>query len=199
MTETIQPKELLLKLEEFIQTDRLIQSFLKEDNHRTLYERARLHPNGQNVRALDKAFQAFYFRIRFTSYISKSLHFHSLNDDKKRSKMEQTILLTLDKPISSEEVDTFKDFLVDEGPDPFSIYLKNTGPLEEQITSKALFKAFQQLTNKEREVLDLAFRQNYLDTEIAKLLNKSQQTVSKTKKRALEKLKGTFPGGVQYD
>ncbi len=188
-----------MKLEEFIQTDRLLQSFFKEESHRKLYERALHDPNCQNVRALDEAFQAFYFRIRFTSYVSKSLHFHCMNDDKKRREMEQTMLLTLDKPLSSEEEATFKDFLVDEGADLFSIYLKNSGRLEEQINSAALFKAFQHLTNKEREVLDLVFRENLTDTEVAKSLNKSQQTVSKTKKRALEKLKRSFEGGDWYD
>lgn len=61
--------------------------------------------------------------------------------------------------------------------------------LENQISDPSLYAAFINLTEREREILNFSIVQNMKDKEIANKLGVSQQSISKTKKVALKKLR----------
>lgn len=180
-----------------IPKDRIIQAFLKKERNRKLYLQVLHDPNPKNTRALDKAFQSFYFQIRFISYVSKNIYFHSINFDKRRKK-QNIVQLTLDQSLTEGEDMTFKDFIIAESTDPFLQYLEKVNQIEEHIENIHLYHALKKLTNNQKNILYLSYGQNLSDTEIAKRLNKSQQAVSKSRKRAVEKLRMYLKGGGSY-
>ncbi|MFJ2046037.1 MULTISPECIES: sigma-70 family RNA polymerase sigma factor [Paenibacillus] len=125
---------------------------------------------------------------RFIGYISSMLHYNSIHFDKKIRKITERYALVLD------DIDV-KDEAMEES-DTESI----SEPLEEQISDPSLYAAFLSLTTREREVVNLSICRLLRDTEIAHVLGVSQQSVSKTRKKALEKLRKAIikNGGVGY-
>lgn len=59
----------------------------------------------------------------------------------------------------------------------------------DHLTNYSLYIGIQQLTENQRQLLSLAYIYGYNDSEIATLLNKSQQAVSKCHKKVLKKLR----------
>jgi RNA polymerase sigma factor (sigma-70 family) len=175
--------------------DRIIQNFLKDKRNDDLYQCALQHPSQENMEALDKAFKEFYLQIRFTAYVAKNLYFHSINYDKKIKKNKEKMQLTLDQSITNGEEGTFKDFIPADNTDPFTHVLQNVSDVEDHMTHPELYETVKQLTTNEKEVLYHYYFNELRDTDIGKLLNKSQQTVYKTRKKALEKLRKAWKGG----
>ncbi|MGM9944569.1 MAG: sigma-70 family RNA polymerase sigma factor [Lysinibacillus sp.] len=164
--------------------NKLISSFLNDPQHRQAYYRAICKPTEENKQELDSLFKAFYFAVRFTSHISSTLHFNAINYDKRSRKINDRYMLTLDSNVNSDDGETtFKDLLVNKS-EPF---LEGSNFLD-QIKCPVLYKAIQLLSDKQYEIIRLVYFHGLTDTEISKMLNKSQQAVSKTHKKALKVL-----------
>ncbi|WP_342424619.1 sigma-70 family RNA polymerase sigma factor [Paenibacillus sp. FSL E2-0178] len=119
---------------------------------------------------------------RFVSYISSMLHYNSINFDKKKRKYTDRFSLIFDEV--SEMEDSYTE---DEGSN------ENTFEnLEDQISNPFIFAAFMSLTERERKILNLTMCQNLNDTEIAHQLGVTQQSISKTKKNAIRKLRNSM-------
>ncbi len=100
--------------------------------------------------------------------------------------MKDKFLLVLDSPNYQNEELTMKDTLIDESQDPSDLHLED---LNELIVNDTIRKAIMNLSERQKEILSFSFIQNMKDKEIAKKLKVSQQSVSKTKKAALNKLR----------
>lgn len=61
--------------------------------------------------------------------------------------------------------------------------------LEDHMSSDFLFSAWEKLTKKQQHVLDLSFVYGYTDTEIGEMFNQSQQSISRLKQRALQRMR----------
>jgi RNA polymerase sigma factor (sigma-70 family) len=137
---------------------------------------------------LDQAFKAFYFNIRFTSFISSALYFNAINYDKRYRRVQNRYPITVDCSVGEEDGTTFKDMIKDPNADiKIDDCLKSESILD-HLEDLALCEAVERLTEKQREILDLAYVKGLSDTEIGLLLNKSQQAVSKTHKKGLQNI-----------
>ncbi|RAW09750.1 hypothetical protein DC345_30280 [Paenibacillus taichungensis] len=115
---------------------------------------------------------------RFVAYISSLLHYNSINFDKKNRKFNERFALILDDTDYKELTSGVEEDAI-----------QNSEILENQISDPDLYATFMNLTTKERQILNLSISKELKNTEIARLLNISEQSVSKTKKTALIKMR----------
>ncbi|MCA1060998.1 sigma-70 family RNA polymerase sigma factor [Rossellomorea aquimaris] len=172
--------------------NKAVESFISQGANQKLVEDFLRHPSAMKEDRLNEAFKAHYFDIRFTSYVSSSLYFHSVNFDKHIRKYSERHPLTLDNQ-TNEEGMSFIDLVPDPSPDisPFTNY----STLGECLENEELLKAYKTLTDKQKHILDLAYVQELSDTEIARMFGVSQQAVSKTHRKALCILKTILEKG----
>ncbi|BBW98444.1 sigma-70 family RNA polymerase sigma factor [Geobacillus icigianus] len=183
------------KIEEFKEENKdflentVVKSFLTEEENQKLLVQAICEPTEENKKLLDNKFEKFYFDIRFTSYISTVLYFNAINFDKRYRKMLNRQPLTVDQPINNDSSNTsFNAMLVDAETEIQVEDILRSDNIEDYITNPVLYEAIQSLTEKQKEVISLAYVKGLTDTEISKILNKSQQAVSKIHKAALKKI-----------
>ncbi|RWZ54773.1 sigma-70 family RNA polymerase sigma factor [Halobacillus fulvus] len=187
-------KELIRKFYEAfpdLKGNQAVDTFIRNPEHQELLRDYLQAPTKDGRDRLDEAFKVYYFGLRFTSYVSTSLYFHSVNFDKRMRRFEERNALTLDQPVGDEEGTTFKDQLADE---PNGNDEEMETSLEESVESEALLEAYALLTDKQQEILTYAYVHQWKDVEIARKLGTSQQSVSKSHQRALKKLKQLLEG-----
>lgn len=179
-------------LEDFIQKNveflknPLIIGFLSNKENYEKFITAICMSTIQSNEELDIAFKEFYFNIRFTSYISTTIHFHGVNLDRKIREIAYRFPLQLDQPVK-ENPDLMLKNLLEYNED----YTINSNDILEYISDPILYKIIKSLTFKQREVLYLAYVKGLKDSEISIIQKKSQQAVFKSRKNALEKIKKT--------
>lgn len=168
----------------------LVVSFLGTPQHKEVYLETISNPTPENMKKLDMLFKDYYFNIRFISHISTTLKFNSINYDKQAKQIQTRFLTTLDAEINPTEGEatTFVDLVADENAEYCFERTISNGDLEQQITCPLLNNAYKSLTIKQKEIINLAYVEGLSDTEIALILNKTQQAVSKTHKKALENM-----------
>lgn len=173
--------------EQFLNNN-LISSFLEKRENYILLKKAICSPSKENKEKLDMAFKRYYFNIRFTSYISTALYYNAINFDKKHRKNQNRYPLTVDKPISDEDEGTFKDMICDPNAEYNVEDISKGNSIVDYLEDPLLYKAVESLTEKQRQILDFAYVNGLSDTDIGLVLNKSQQSVSKTRKKALQNI-----------
>lgn len=167
----------------------LVISFLKIPTNKEKYMDTIINPTTENMKELDMLFKHFYFKIRFISHISSTLKFNSINFDKKLRLIQSRFSLTLDAKINANEgQETFLDLVADEQAEGHFSEVKLKDNLDDYVISPILYDALNSLTKKQKEIISLAYAEGLSDTEIGRRLNKSQQAVSKTHKKALENM-----------
>ncbi|MEN2767335.1 sigma-70 family RNA polymerase sigma factor [Ornithinibacillus xuwenensis] len=157
----------------------LLQSFLSDSNNYQLYKEYCNEPTDYNRNTLEEKFKEYYNNIRTISYFSKAIRFTAQGYDKKVRSLNNRFLLILDSTTdkeSSEETQSLEDDI---------LYTS----LEDYIQDKHLYDAIKSLTDNQKRILYLAFIKNMTDTEISKILNVTQQAISKSKKNALKKVR----------
>ena len=171
--------------------NKAVESFISQEENQKLVEEFLRHPSAHKEEHLNEAFKAHYFDIRFTSYVSSSLYYHSVNFDKHIRKYSERHPLTLDD--QAEEGGSFIDLVPDPSSDiaPFTNY----STLGDCLENEALLRAYKTLTDRQKHILDLAYLKELSDTEIARTLGVSQQAVSKTHRKALSLLKSILKKG----
>lgn len=183
MTKTVQPTEKSIReLVEMLSKNPVIQQFLKKDEHYQLLLENLLHPSPETSKQLDESFRNFFFELRFTTYISSLIRNAAIDFDKKLRKHQKGLVFYSNNDLSHlHVVQPSLQIQPDLDLDSFQ--------LEDMITNEALYEAIQQLTRKEKWVLFATYVWNYSDTEIACIKKVSQQSISKTRLRALDKLR----------
>lgn len=95
-------------------------------------------------------------------------------------------MVILDKPIDDEENITLIDNIaVLETYD----YLTNSKHIEDYIENVELIKKLRILSQHQKNILSMSYIDDLKDKEIAEILCISQQAVSKTRNKTLEKLR----------
>lgn len=166
----------------------IIKSFLNDEKNEKLLLEVICYPTKENKELLDNEFKKFYSGIRFTSFISSTLYFNAINFDKQYRKVLNRYILTLDKPMKDEEDTSFKDMIADSQTEIQVEHIIKSDDITDYIEDPVLYEAILTLSDKQREVINLAYVKGLTDTEIGKLLNKSQQAISKMHKKALENI-----------
>ncbi|MFP7480169.1 sigma-70 family RNA polymerase sigma factor [Terribacillus saccharophilus] len=166
----------------------LMQGFLKDEQHRIVYEQAERYPSEANIQKLNSAFQRFYTEIQLTNYLTMTLSYYARNYSKQAAVHQGRELAVLDQPAGEEQETSKKDMLV--AREDQTVY-----SWEQAIHDPALLTAIQDLPNKQKEYLELHFIHQLTHTEIAETLDISQQAVSKSIQSALRKLRSVLPKG----
>lgn len=167
----------------------IIKSFLEIQENRELLERAIHHPTKMSKQQLDDSFREFFFKIRFTSYLSNAIHFNAINYDKKIKLFLERNQPILDSPVKGREGEALLDVITPKDLQERQESCIDSSNIEDHLTNDSLYKGIQQLTENQRQLLSLAYIFGLNDTEIASHLNISQQAVSKSHRKALKKLR----------
>ncbi|AMA74441.1 MULTISPECIES: sigma-70 family RNA polymerase sigma factor [Aneurinibacillus] len=170
----------------------ILKNFLKEKKNLLLFIQAVSSSTKESKKKLDKSFKNYYLKIRLVNFMSKLLYYSAIDYDKKIRKHNQRYLLILDKPVQNASQDdeiTIVD-LIPSNEQPFDgQIIEKNNVLEEIISDPLLSKAIKRLTPKEKLIIELAYVHAMSDRTIAKKLCISHQAVSKTRKRAIAKIR----------
>jgi RNA polymerase sigma factor (sigma-70 family) len=166
----------------------LLVSFLSNPKNLKLYKETINKSCEEDKKALDDAFKTHFLTARFTSYLSKSIYYEAINYDKKRREQNDKQTLTLDASAAGTEGVSLVNFIPEENTDylPVNAYEKKQKDIEDIITDSKLYQIVSTLTENQKEILSLAYVKQLRDVEIAKILKKSQQAISRSHQRALE-------------
>ncbi|ESU31413.1 hypothetical protein G3A_16875 [Bacillus sp. 17376] len=135
----------------------IINSFLSIPENMELLKQVINDPTDTLINRIDESFKEFYFRIRFTSYLSKTIHFHSINFDKSNKQTSDRFRLVLDKPLNKETDTPLIDVLAVTAFKEEINELEMSLGIEEQLTNYWLHEGFQQLTENQRQIISLAY------------------------------------------
>lgn len=175
----------------------VMKDFLKEEEHLRQFVQAICFPTNENKDRLNELFKQFYSEIRLIKYFSTILRNNSINYDKKQRKNKDRYPLILDQPVSYGDDDhmTLASLIPSENTAIVYMLTENSSHLEEYIDHPQLYRALKQLTPNQKKIIELAYVQELKDTEIAKLLGVSQQSISKTHKKALNRIRDYLERG----
>ncbi|MED3922731.1 sigma-70 family RNA polymerase sigma factor [Priestia aryabhattai] len=180
--------ERLEKRQDNYMDNRVLKLFFKNKRNKLIYEKAKEDPSPKNLNVLDNAFKQHYFTLSFVNYVSKTLHFSAVTYDQKRRRKEEKTPLTVDAPI--DEGDTFGDITEDpQVGDISEDIIEKSDSFNELMGDYQLKAAIDKLTENQKVILKKSYIYDMNDTEIARSLQKSQQAVSKTRNKAIEKLR----------
>lgn len=161
-----------------IYKNRLITSFLAQENNHQIYKEYQLNKDKSLQWTLDNRFKKFYRKYRLISYIIKFFHFESKHFDKKLRDFKN-------RYAPETNIDTI---LADQKVFRIDTYGESSLSLKDHLTNEELSNEFSNLTATQQRVLTLSFLFELKDTEIAARLGVTQQSVFKTRKNALKKL-----------
>lgn len=181
-------EDYLIKFEKHLQNP-VIKSFLDIQENMDLLAEVINNPTNLSKKKLDDTFREFYFKIRFTNYLSQAIYFNAINYDKKVKLFLERNKSILDSQINDGESVTLIDYLASkEWQEGQEVCIDSTN-IADHLTSYSLYQAIQLLTENQRQLLNLAYIYGLNDSEIAIYLNKSQQAVSRSHQNALKKLR----------
>ncbi|WP_044899305.1 sigma-70 family RNA polymerase sigma factor [Brevibacillus thermoruber] len=159
-----------------VQVNKLMRSFLKQPEIQKLYRKWVDHPDDKDTsNELNERFKKFYSEIRLIKYISSVIRYTAIEFDVRERKQYQ-----LHQPLEeefSQKLCVNMDIAFDEN-----------DLLGEVIGDERVLRAVQTLTERERSILTLFYLQGNKEIEIANRFGITQQAVSKTKRRAIQKL-----------
>jgi RNA polymerase sigma factor (sigma-70 family) len=104
----------------------------------------------------------------------------------------------LDKPINVTGGTALVETLVDHRADIEKSTLGDLRDLEGLISNPTLHGAYMSLSEKQKRILNLYYVMELNDTQIAKKLKLSQQSVSKTRKQAISNIKKVYLDRMQH-
>ena len=184
----------LTKFEKHLQNP-VIKSFLDIQENMDLLVDVINNPTNVSKKKLDDTFREYYFKIRFTNYLSKAIYFNAINFDKKVNLFLDRNKSILDSQLKEGDNLTLIDYLVSkEWQEGQEVWIDSSN-IADHLTSHSLYKAIHLLTENQRQLLNLAYIYDLNDSEIAIYLNKSQQAVSRSHKKALKKLREIIENG----
>lgn len=172
--------------------NKLMHSFLLTKENYFLLEQSIRYSTPDTNKALDKAFQDHFAEIRLISQLSNELRRHAIRYDQKFNLYRKRQLLILDQPIHEDtanitsKVDLIAD---DEAISVEEEALQNDQHLENYIENPSLYRAVHSLTPRQKYILEASYLFKMTDTEIAAKEGVSQQSISKTRNKALTNLK----------
>ena len=163
----------------------IVKSFLKKEVNFHLLKKAIECPTKENREKVDESFKKHFFTIRFTSYITSSMEFSTINFNKSLTLYQKRFPLIL----TEREAEGEKGLTLQDKHAEIERILEKEAMrsgMEEYISDKTIYSAILSLTQSQRAVLTYAYLYQLNDTEIAQKIGTSQQYVSKTHKTALK-------------
>ncbi|RAT99235.1 sigma-70 family RNA polymerase sigma factor [Brevibacillus sp. Leaf182] len=178
-------RDFVIKLTD-VANQKLLDAFLAQADIQLLYQRVLTSPGDtQKSDELDSRLQEFYAEVQLTKFISSLIRFTAIELAVRNQKIGKVCQPT-------DEIEMVVDNLVS---DTNKSEREDTFEWEDVLADKRVLDAVQTLTEKEQEILKLLYLRNLKEAEAASLSGISQQAVSKTKKRALLKIRKQLEGG----
>lgn len=175
----------MYRLNENIINSPIFQSFIETRENEVLYLTYINDSSLTNKENLEIAFVTHAKQVFAISYLKKLIYFESRRFDKKRREFEakQLAILNANKEENTQLIDLIEDEHADK---PFQTKLETS--IEEVLSDNVLIDAVRTLTKRQKDILFYHYVLNWNDTMIAKEFNVSQQAITKTRKKALQKL-----------
>ncbi|MEC2074441.1 sigma factor-like helix-turn-helix DNA-binding protein [Alkalihalophilus marmarensis] len=167
----------------------LIVSFLSTDTHYELVQEVLENPTEFNKKKLDTVFKDYYIRVRLISYMTKIIHFEAKNFDKKIRIEKRNLMTTSVRTYHDDQLTETLIYNLPYYERAFETGVFDNDGIEALLLDEKLYKGFCGLSSKQQNIIYMSYVKNLKDIEIAKNLNVSQQSVSKMKKIALNKLR----------
>lgn len=177
----------MYQLNEDIIKSLIFNSFITIKENKELYLAYLNDQSLSNKDKLDEAFTSHTKQILAIAYLKKLIYYESRRFDKKRREFENKQPVILNAPI--EEDITMMDTIADENSEPHFQLALRASTIEGVIRDNLLIDAIRRLTDRQREILYYRYVLNWNDTMIAKKYNVSQQAISKSHKKALQKMR----------
>ncbi|MED0676544.1 sigma-70 family RNA polymerase sigma factor [Aneurinibacillus thermoaerophilus] len=174
-------------------SNRVIDSFLSNTEYYKLFVDAVCIPTLHHRKKLDEAFQQFFTEIRLIHYISKLISRVSRDCYLKEKKRHSYSLA----PFCDISLDTNRPEyeVADKEEEVIDIVVRNTRHLLEHVSNPSLYKALQQLTRRQLDILELHFLHHLTHTEIGQVLGISRQSVAKSYNKAIRTLRLFYKEG----
>lgn len=161
--------------------NKLISSFLKEQNNQELFNAYQEKKNDFIKEQLDCRFRVYYKKYRLISYLIKVLHYESKHMDKKLRDHNNRYQLGASEDETERLVTNIRL--------EYSPLIESSLNIQDHVENKELFLKISKLTKKQQEILSLVFIMQMTDTEVANYYGVSQQVISRTRKDIINKLK----------
>ena len=158
---------------------KIIQEFLRCPSNKSLFEEFKATNSREIKLMIDSKFKKYYQNYRVLSYLIKVLHFESKHFDRKvRTHRDRNQLILTS---NLENLDLSPIYLEKSYSD--SIGLSEN--IVDHISCDDLFNCLRTLTDRQKEILSLAYVRQMSDKEIAQYLGITQQAVSKTRRNVI--------------
>ncbi|MED1790366.1 sigma-70 family RNA polymerase sigma factor [Brevibacillus laterosporus] len=153
---------------------KLFKAFLNQEDNFKLYQKVIANPEDRQIfQKLKRQFNEFYGEALLIKYISSTIHYTAIELSIRKRKLDKVI-----QPLKNEIEATVENITY--------FHDKNWN---EAISDEKVLNSIMKLTENERNILTFYYLHELKEKEIAHLLDITQQAVSKTKRKALVKLK----------
>ncbi len=167
--------------------DKKLEQFLSNPKMKDLYVKA-VKENDQNaIAVLNEEFNNYLFEISFLAYVNKILLYSHKDFYKYYKKIDTKEKLFLNHHSDLESIYNIVDDSIDII-EQISINSPSTY-FREILTDFNIVKEIEKLTKNQKDVLYKCIVEGKSDTEVAEESGKTKQTINKTKKSALHKLR----------
>ncbi|KXI54493.1 MULTISPECIES: sigma-70 family RNA polymerase sigma factor [Bacillus cereus group] len=170
----------------------IVRSFLQSKYNYNLFEEAITNPTPENKQILDQTFKSHFKKIKVIDYVSKLIHYYSIDLQKKITLNKQRNVLNLDSTVATKDGDMISKYdiiTLDNEDNTYDKFIQNEDNLQSHLSDELLIKSFRKLSKKQIKILNLFYLEEYTNKEIAKILGESEQTISYNHKSAIKKLK----------
>ncbi|WP_424475414.1 sigma-70 family RNA polymerase sigma factor [Oceanobacillus kimchii] len=175
----------------------LVKSFFKEGENTKIFNQFMQNPTKDNQILLDKSFQEYYTKVKMVNYLSKTIYWKSVDYDKKIKFSKDRALPLIDEN-GNEHSQLFEQQPIDSVEN--QVIESYNLPLAEKIENQILKEAFENLTDRQKEVIQNVYGYEKNINETAYEMCISQQAVSKIHKNAIANLREKLLKGCEsYD
>ncbi|OHY73351.1 sigma-70 family RNA polymerase sigma factor [Priestia aryabhattai] len=175
----------------------IVSEFLHHNDFYSLFKKAISQPTKTNMDNLDEEFRRYYKKVKIVKYVSKLIHFYSIDYDKKNSLHKKRYITNLDGPSTSLQSDNSTaqiEIIASQTP----IETENlNNDFKDVVEEEKIQQAINILPEKNKEILKYIYIHNLKNKEISKIMNMSEQLVSYTHKSSLKKIR-TFLKKEKY-
>lgn len=167
----------------------LIQSFLQNEEHESLFLQAMESDDPDIHRELDHRFAVFYLKVRLIQYTNKVARFQGVKFDQRKRKQRGELLL--DHTYGSgdrEEKISLGETLVE----PSMVEEEACWPLQEWLPTPRMKRVWETFTDQKKQILILTVRYEWSTKDIASYFDCSTQNISKLRRQLRQQLQEAY-------
>jgi len=171
--------------------DILIQFILSSEENKELFLRYKKYHDRKAMEELRINFDKHYIGIKLISYIKQMITYGVIDYQNKKTTLERKEILSLNTKADNFQQDKIEFIEGDDGEFIDKIIIPSSEKVDfnSLCVDEMILKAIEKLSDKQKEIIYRIIILNESETELAKELNISRQSINKTKNKALERIK----------